>query len=645
MAIADDFTVTVGGDIRTDSPATTYTVLELHRWLQDLADDDAAGSDDLLDITSSTPSERSTDNIITLNSPYNIDDAAAEWFYDGSITQDAGDTVYSGLVVVGSLASTTTLKIVQNNLFYDDQDAPFWGTDLNALTSANILMRCIVLTRTGGADVDSKKIRVQARTHTDTYAEFGVTMGLGNSTAAIFTNDDLNNQNVASNIDDWDVEITNTEGYQDIDIDEETTDEDYYSQWAISATPGEGSPKGNINDLYEFAKALTRANHDDVVTIHGIDPELFRGITHSVAYDGQDASEFFTEDEVIDWGTGTGLLLADTEAGSDSGTTGTMYIQLLTGVAPVENDVLAGATCNADATATITSRTLSPCFVGTTTGSNLIAAYGIGVAVANTSVGDQYFPLDDTGPILPKNNQTFTVSGLIDSEDRVLVGPRGYVFDYDNEATGPFTLGETLTFGTPAGTAVLADFVDRGDFGQMIIGPILSGTVPTDDSTIAGASATADVDGTVKNAIDTRQYTLNGLLNGGTVTAVVVTETIPSDTTPSTGTIRIKRTSGKYTRHPYSAASGNTFTITSHSFVADPAVDDTNVFISYIDEDASGTSATFTAVYVSTDRDLLVRVRDGGGAPKNSTPIKTFETASTFSSGGGSVSAIRTSDE
>ena len=333
MAIADDFTVAVNGDIRTDTPGTTYTVLELHRWLQDLADDAAASGDDLIDITSSTPSERSTDNIITLNAPYNIDDDAAQWFYDGSITQAGGDDVYSGLVVVGAVASTTTLKIVQNNLFYDDQDAPFWGTDLNADAGANILMRCMVLTRTGGADVDGKRIRVQARTYTDTYAEFSVTLGLGNGTAAIFTNDDLNNQIAAVTVDAW-TEVTNTEGYQDIDIDQDSTDEDYYSKWAISATPSGGS--GTINDLYEWAKALTRANHTGSPTIHGIDPELFRGITHSVPYDGQDASEFFTEDEVISWGSGatagTGLLLADTEAGVDAGTTGIMYIQLLTGV-------------------------------------------------------------------------------------------------------------------------------------------------------------------------------------------------------------------------------------------------------------------------------------------------------------------------
>lgn len=559
MAIGDDFTVAVNGDIRADSPAATYTVLELHRWLQDLADDAAASGDDLVDITSGTPSERSTDNIITLNSPYNIDDTAAEWFYDGSISQAGGDTVYSGLVVVGSVASTTTLKIVQNKVFYDDQDAPFWGTDLNDDAGANILMRCLVKTRDAGSDVDGKRIRVQARTYTDTFAEFSVTMGLGNSTAAIFTNDDLNNQIIAATVDAW-TEITNTEGYQLIDIDNDSTDEDYYSQWAISATPSGGS--GNINDLYEWAKALTRANHTGAPTIHGMDPELFRGITHSVAYSS--ASGNFTEDEELTWGTGvtagSGVLLAD----DDNGTSGTFFIQLTSGVAPSANTITGGTSTETATAGSVTSRTLTPCFVGTSTGSNLIAAYGIGVDTTDISVGDQYFPLDDTGPILPPNVQSFTVGSLVSGEDRVLVGPK-----------------------------------DTG------------------------------------NDIEFDQFTTSGSHTNASTTVTVVAA-IPSDT-PSTGTIRIEDNSGIYQRMTYTGRSGTTFTgcVGSGSWTADSG---NNLFISYIDVLASGTSENFSAVY-SSDRDLWVRVRDGGG-----TPIKTFETGGTFGSGGGSVSAIRTSD-
>ena len=86
MAIADDISVAVNGDIRYTGSTATYTVLELHRFLQDLADNPSASGNDLLDITSATPSERATDQIITLNSPYNIDDTLAQKLYGGSIT-------------------------------------------------------------------------------------------------------------------------------------------------------------------------------------------------------------------------------------------------------------------------------------------------------------------------------------------------------------------------------------------------------------------------------------------------------------------------------------------------------------------------------------------------------------------------------
>ena len=79
MAIGDDFSVAVNGDIRHVSGSTHYTVLELHRWLGDLADDAEATGNDYVDISSATPDERSTDQILQLLGTTNIDDDAAEY--------------------------------------------------------------------------------------------------------------------------------------------------------------------------------------------------------------------------------------------------------------------------------------------------------------------------------------------------------------------------------------------------------------------------------------------------------------------------------------------------------------------------------------------------------------------------------------
>jgi hypothetical protein len=187
MAIADDVSVAVSGNIRYTGSTPNYTVLELHRYLQGLADDAQASGDDLVDITSTTPSDRSTDQIITLNSPYNIDDTLARHLYDGSITQDGGNTVYSGLRVVGTVVSGTEPMIVQDNKVLP----AWWGTGVNADAANLIIMKILVKTRSGGADIDGKRIRVLARELASQYKEFPVTLGLANSVAAISTSTDL----------------------------------------------------------------------------------------------------------------------------------------------------------------------------------------------------------------------------------------------------------------------------------------------------------------------------------------------------------------------------------------------------------------------------------------------------------------------
>lgn len=418
------------GDAHGGASPSYATVLELHRWLEDLADDEAPTGDDLVAIVSDTPSDRSTDNIITLLPPYTIDATAAEHLYDGSITQDNGNTVYSGLVVVGSTVAGTQIQIVQNNTILPN----YWGTGLNADPANNILLRIMVLTRTGGVDIDGKRLRVQARELGDTYAEFSLTAGLGNSTAALFTSTDLNNQTSPATIASW-TDITATEGYQGLDVNGDSVDEYYYVQW----TKGSRS----INDLYERVKWIQRRGTSEV--IFGMNGELFRGVTHEIPYDTQDAGTTFQQNEVVTFGNGaTAAVLADTEAGVDGGTTGTLYVQLLTGVAPSDNDTIVGGTSgvNALVNGTPVSRAISPEAIGTSTGSAIIGAYGVGIAPSDLTASDQLFDLSNN-LVIPPNNVTFSVNGLVAGEDRVLVtNDNGGGIDFSQ-----LTLASTLTGG------------------------------------------------------------------------------------------------------------------------------------------------------------------------------------------------------
>lgn len=78
------------------------------------------------------------------------------------------------------------------------------------------------------------------------------------------------------------------------------------------------------------------------------------------------------------------------------------------------------------------------------------------------------------------------------------VDPTGttLVFDYDNEAGGPFTVGESLTW--TGGSGVLSVLVDSGTTGTLTV-LLSTGVAPSDGLTITGvsSSATCDVDGTV----------------------------------------------------------------------------------------------------------------------------------------------------
>ena len=536
----------VGTDHGVGSPSYA-TVIEMHRALQDYADQESASGDDELDIVSSNPSERSTDNIITLINGFNIDDTAAEHLYNGSIIQSGGDVIYDGLQNIGS---TAAIQIIQNGAVLADD---WWnsGGGLNPDSANGISHRFMLKVRTAGADIDGRRIIATSRVYGKTFAEFKVNgTSRGINVLAINTSDDLNNTTASGTVAGY-TTITNTEGYRSIDVDNNGTPENYYSEWNRDTY--------TINQFYERMKYLTRDG--SASTLYGLNGELFRGITHEITVDG--GSGTWSAVEAVSWSGGTGQLLARNNATATSCTK--LWIQLLTGVAPTDNQTITGGTSGATNTVnvTVTERAVSTPFVGVSTGSSLIGAYGVGVEALDLGAADKVFDLTNTQRQAP-NYVTFTVAGLV-SGDTVLV---------TNDQSG---------------------------------------------------------------GIDLDQMTLNGALTGAAVTSVIVNGSIPADT-PATGTIRIERADGKYTRHPYSAWSGSTFTITAHDFSSNNAANGNDVFISYIDTAAAGATLSFTSVY-SADRTLFIRVRDGGV-----TPIKPFESTGTLSSAGGSTTAIRTSD-
>lgn len=245
MAIADDFSVAANGNIRYVGSGATYTVIQFHRWLGDLMDDAQASGNDILDITDATASERATDNLITLNSPYNIDDYTARFLYDGSIVQSGGDVIYDGIVCFAP--ANTYLQIIQNGQV---KSPNFWTTGYNDDATQGISHRFMVKVRSGGVDIDGRRIVGQTREIGKTFSEFRINgTSRGNNVLALQFSDDLNNATVESTIKSW-TTISNTEGYRLIDVDNIGGAEPYYSEWNRATY--------TINQLYERTKYLSR---------------------------------------------------------------------------------------------------------------------------------------------------------------------------------------------------------------------------------------------------------------------------------------------------------------------------------------------------------------------------------------------------
>lgn len=548
----------IGDDHNGGSPGYV-TALELHRWLQDLADDASSSGDDELDITDENPTDKKFETIIELLGNYNIDDTAAEHIFGGSIIQEGGDVIYDAIINYGNAA--VQIQIAQNGAVLADDWWNYNSAGLNPDSTKGVSHRFLIKVRDAGADIDDRKLIGTCRRFLYTYSEFKINgTSRGENTLALSDTLDLNNETIEGTVSGWTTIANLTEGYAEIDVTADGNDEPYYSEWNRDSY--------SINQFYERMKWLTRDGSTS--TIYGLNGELFRGITHEIPIDGISAQDWDETFEAVTWTGGAGQLLAINDANAPD----KMWIQLLTGSAPTDGQTITGttSTATADVNGTPTERPISAPFCGASTGSALISAYGFTLETADLTKNDKMKDLDSVTNT-PPNLVTFTVGGMVDSEDRILVAP------WDGTST----------------------------------------------------------DGEGNPAIEKDQMATNAGYTGAAVTSLVMTASIPTDT-PSSGGIRVELASGKYAEINYSSYTGSTFTITSTDFSGDNVPSGADVWVAYVDEIASGTTASFQSLYGS-DRSLVVVCRDGGG-----TPIKQFISSATLGSTGGSVTVIRTSD-
>jgi len=426
MAIGDDFKITrATGEIDV-SPATStinYSVLDFYIWIRSLGGDLASTGDDQYDINDDDIASKSYDTIINLLGITHITVAVSQRLYGGSITEADGTEWYDFKVFS---PAGTYLDIIQNGAVVSN----YWTTAWNADSANGISHQFLLKVSNAGVLIDNRKIIAVTREEGFDHDEFVINAAtVGENVIPLSTKLDSNNQTTVAAALAF-TGISFNEGYNEtIDANADTVNEPYLTAIVRGAN--------SINNLYEYAKSFVTRGAGQ--TLFGLSGDIFRGPTHLVNLDARTGT--FAAFEAVTWSGGTGQML-----GIDSLTVGTkMWIQLLTGVAPIDNQVITATVSTATATVvgSATSLTISTPWIGASTGTALTGAPGIGIVAAGVGVADKLVDLDGQD-VAPPNNQPGTVTNTA-LNDSVLIGPKDPVADGFDEAQ--MTLNGALTAG------------------------------------------------------------------------------------------------------------------------------------------------------------------------------------------------------
>lgn len=183
---AADFSVDSSGNLRhSGAGATVYPVLDLHAWLQDLADNSGPTSDDSISILGAVPSvlagkrNATRPSALTLLNGVNIDDATSHYFNFGSIEQDGGNTLYTGINTIGSGLTGRSHYVVQNAAKYNS-GTKWWPAGP---------IRALFKVKSGGALIDAGKLTVYSREWGYKFSHFDVDGSPGSEQVAALSVD------------------------------------------------------------------------------------------------------------------------------------------------------------------------------------------------------------------------------------------------------------------------------------------------------------------------------------------------------------------------------------------------------------------------------------------------------------------------
>lgn len=175
-----NFSIASNGDLRHAAGSTVYSVLDLHAWLQDLADNPGPTADDNVSILGANPSElagkrnASRPAALTLLGTVNIDDATSQRFNFGSIEQAGGNVLYTGINAIGSGLAGRSHFVVQNGSKYNG-GTKWWSAGP---------VRALFKVKAGGALIDSGIVTVFSREWGYSFSHFDVDCSAGSEQVA-----------------------------------------------------------------------------------------------------------------------------------------------------------------------------------------------------------------------------------------------------------------------------------------------------------------------------------------------------------------------------------------------------------------------------------------------------------------------------
>ena len=674
MAIADRIAINSSGVIYYDSTAGAndhgtagaeyYTVIAFHRFVQDLADDAVASGDDLIDITSATPSDRKFDGYIQVLAGYTLDNGAVgggdpvwEHLYGGTLELAATGQRWDGVRVVAGEGAD--VQIIQNGAVLADD---YWNSipngestkGLNRDVANGISHQFLLEVHNGTADIDGRRFVGYTRVTGQTYSEFqinGTELGVNvlPLTYRADTNDTVDQSALAT-----------------VFINRSTAAE------TVSGVNSTGQAVLNISAAGSWANGdylmIAGDQHEYQISSGGGSTALTLNRNLQVATTGGEALYLLTQGYRgidINNDTTNEFYFQEWDMGGENSKTFYEWLKEITAfdtthyVCGLPGNLFRGITHELDVDGG-TGTWAEQEAISWTGGTGHLLAIDNQTGSSATKIWFQLL----TG-VVPTDNQTITggiTSATVDAE---LAGgsltARTISTPFCGQSTGSALLG-AYGFGVQAADAGSSDsYIDltgatinppnnvtfdvngpvNGE-DRVLVGPANGSNLRKDQMQVHTSEAITVTAGSVSSATSGA-----GVVVMGSNTETIGTGQPSATDTPSSGTLRVVDDANgieQIINYTSVAAGSGTLTFSGCTGTGTwAAAVANNSYISYIDKLATTDPESFTVVYGGSPRSLFVRARDGGTAG-DTQGIKTFETTGSLGSGGGSATVIRTPD-